>query len=559
MLAITVLIGAVCSNLRFSRLSEDGFQAQCAADSAIAQAIERLVNKQDFGTHQESLAFPPQPSATPSALLTFSSAAASSSKQPCSFNNFASGTPNAPPGGGPQVAANCAWLVARGNCNGVPRTQQAMVFLPNYFPYVMASSGPIDNQNGGLVVARVAGTYNLANLPNIATAQLLPGDLGSLSAAGTAVHLGPNSLITGNVSSNGGIILGGATVLGSVNPSSNPPGLPQLSFSDPTANEPGVVTLGSSVSSPSLSGFDSAPNGLTVTQGDLALDDAILYVKGDLDIQNGGISGIGALYVDGNVNVTQMAQLQASSQQVLFCTGDVTLGGAGKSQSAFSGIVYTQGSFSASDLTLCGTFINNSSNPSATMTLTDCAATLVPPLQQMSIVVTVTIPAPPPPPNPPAPPAIGPPSVFVQPGGYGTCNTPVTDPNSAQTLTQAYQHNGGTAYSITAYTPGNPPTMTLTALDGSKISGTPAQVAQGLEAATGFPNVTPTQQQIDQVAAMQPPPLGGGGSTGGGSTGGGGGSSSSSTITLSIPWSIDLSQFVAPADRLRLMLWRAYP
>ncbi len=603
-LAVTTLTAAVFCNFQFSGASQHTLSAQCEADSAIAIAIERIIYSQTFGTHQETLTCPAGPAQT--CVLTFDAATATAKGLPCSVNNVLSGTALG------KVGPYCASLAARAVDSGYACTRQAMVFLPPYYPYVMASSGPIDNSAGGLEVASLQNstTSPPPSLATTPTSQLQPGNMGSLSNAAQAIILGPNSLITGNVESQGGVnvlppglnVPGGTQVDGEVQPNSEPPGLPNIALIDPTSGIPGVTTLGSSLSGTTLSGANTSPGSLTVTSGDLDLDDAVLYVNGDLNISQGGITGIGALFVTGNVNVATAAQVSATNQQVLMCGGDVKLNGVSQQASAFQGLVYTAGSFTAKNITLYGTFLDNSTTPGAKMTLANVSAGLAPQYQSLSFTMTQTVvvnTAP-----PPAPPNQPPPAPTIQ---VGPTNTAYGNLPMLLTAGVGYNNQGpmnaplangatATTYTVTSFTP--PPTqpgagqgsdnqwgdwvnltqnssITLQGPNGQTFTGNLQDASHWLMQQAGYTFQTPTgppsmqgsftngaEPAISAMCSLELlAPSFANSSVNSTTTSSSSSSSSSSTpqtttVTIQIPFSIDLNQFVAPADRLRLLLWK---
>jgi len=88
------------------------------------------------------------------------------------------------------------------------------------------------------------------------------------------------------------------------------------------------------------------------------LDDAYLYVDGNLQV-NGGLQGRGAIFVTGSLTIQGSSSFSADGMQAFLAKGDVVLAGSGKESSFFNGMIYTEGNFSANDITLVGTVVGN--------------------------------------------------------------------------------------------------------------------------------------------------------------------------------------------------------
>jgi len=196
----------------------------------------------------------------------------------------------------------------------------------------------------GLVVGAVSALTDLAR--GIDPDDLLPGGLASNSDSSAAVHLGEGSRVSGDVVAVGGITLqGDAVVSGAQKPGSAPLSVPSVEMLD-LSTRSSVTTVGSGDVRPILSGFVSAPSSYTATDG-LTLDGAVLVVDGDLEV-NGPIRGTGAIFVRGATRVNAGgSDLRTDDVVALVSKGDVAIGGAGKTESHFVGIVYTEGNFNA--------------------------------------------------------------------------------------------------------------------------------------------------------------------------------------------------------------------
>jgi hypothetical protein len=116
--------------------------------------------------------------------------------------------------------------------------------------------------------------------------------------------------------------------------------------------------LASSDTSPTLEGYCRASMGYVVS-GNLTLNSAVLYVDGDLTV-NGAIMGTGAIFVTGRTTVNaaqQASDLSADNVVALASLGDVTLTAQSRANNFFRGVIYTEGNFTASHISLMGSFV----------------------------------------------------------------------------------------------------------------------------------------------------------------------------------------------------------
>jgi len=102
-----------------------------------------------------------------------------------------------------------------------------------------------------------------------------------------------------------------------------------------------------------------------VMNGDISLSKALLYVDGDLTI-NGSLKGVGAVVCTGNLTIIGHSDLSASSQLAVMAGKDLTFRGTTKSQSLFTGLMYSEGELDIANLTVVGAALaNNPDNPEA--------------------------------------------------------------------------------------------------------------------------------------------------------------------------------------------------
>lgn len=247
-------------------------------------------------------------------------------------------------------------LVGQGEYLGVTRRVEAIVTLPPY-PYAIASSGPIESDGELLVGALDAQASEGPITPDT----LYPAHLASNDPVETSISLGPRTTIVGDVRSVGGLRLSdGVVVKGQTLSYGEPVALPEISLEsyDPEAAQTGYQVLPNELSGATISGTARAPSDLTVF-GDLDLDQGKLYVNGHLTVY-GLVSGRGLVVAKDGATITTGARV-AGGQAVLLSGNDVELKGGGPLGSFFQGMVYCEGAFEASDITVVGSFISKGS------------------------------------------------------------------------------------------------------------------------------------------------------------------------------------------------------
>ncbi|MBI3924747.1 MAG: hypothetical protein HY319_04340 [Armatimonadetes bacterium] len=370
MFALTLAAAGTSHLSLFNRLGNLQ-RAEALASSAVARAMERLVRTEGkYGspgdpTRQEWIQVYAEGYPDGSVgLLTFDPDQASRIAVPHSTNNYGnegvtsgwSGTPVPPDG---------IHLVGTGRCNGVTRSVEAVLHIPAY-PYALASTGKV-RSGGGLLV----GSLHADELPDGQSGvpletdpeDLRPGHLASNSTEETAVELSENTIITGNLVSAGGIRLQeGAVVQGEVAPFDRPAPIPDIDISRfDTAGKAGVQEIRGTreepMLDPTVSGFLRSGQDLHVA-GDLNLEGAQLFVKGDIHVK-GGITGTGMIACTGRLTAEGAANLDASNRAVILTGGGLTLEGKGAGSSSLQGVVYTEGDLVANQVSIVGAFVSN--------------------------------------------------------------------------------------------------------------------------------------------------------------------------------------------------------
>ncbi|MHB2016290.1 MAG: hypothetical protein ACYCW6_05015 [Candidatus Xenobia bacterium] len=305
--------------------------------------------------------------------LTF---AAGSTDVPTSLNNLTSSTSTSGSTNVP-VPANAAFLVARGWAGHEVATVQELVALPAW-PFVIACGGPIAT-HGPVLVAR---SKTVPALP-VRADDTVPGDIASNATGPQAIVLDAQAAITGDVRAAGGIQLGGSPVSvgGQVLPYDGTIQIPAL---DITQFDPAVIAhvqTPTPTSSMQVQGFARYPGTMTVP-GDLVVQQGVLYVDGNLTVQ-GGLRGQGAVFVHGSATVSGDTSLRSDDQVALLASGDVTMAG---SDTVFQGMVYAGGTFSASHVTVLGSFVAQGG-----MDLTSSSLVYVPSLARLEMPISGSI------------------------------------------------------------------------------------------------------------------------------------------------------------------------
>lgn len=349
--ALTVATAATW-NLQLASRFENQQVALELADSAIQEAIAHLQLNPQWGlTGSPSIqvsGVAGMPS-TASGRLTFDRSQSEFSTSHVDGNDRAAWS-NRP------LPVGRIHLVATGRCANVVRTVECMLYAPK-FPRAISGDGQIELKH-----SLVASAKNLSDI---------------VSPDGT-VHLDPELLQKGDVICNDvTTLLDSSTVKGSaqshvsveqrdgsvvegevLSPYEVVP-LPAFDVHryDPKADPYSVCQEldGGPISGLSSSGIVRYRSAVTIN-GDLKLDNGIVYVAGDLTVQ-GGLQGVGAVFVEGKTSVGGSVKLSSADSIALISQGDVRLRGDGQEQSFFQGLLATQGSLSADKLTVVGALV----------------------------------------------------------------------------------------------------------------------------------------------------------------------------------------------------------
>ena len=363
------LAGASITNLHLSYRSSNSDAARDLAESTISVALDAVLADNDLGRLRLSTDVVELPglSAGSSGFLSFNESASRARGIPYSTNNLESDAAK-PGAAGRVVPSHSLHLVSRGEHNGSIKTVEAIFHLPK-FPFVVATSGKFET-TGETLVDSVEGIDELVGPRAFDDENLKPGHVASNSSAADAIQFGPLTKITGDAKAAGGVQLqSGATVLGQIKPNSDSTEIPtyEVSDFDPEATgKLGIVHLHSGVvNRPNYEGWVRRDGDLHVTNG-LHLDNAVLYVEGNLEV-SGGVTGTGALLINGDTHISGRSRLTSDNLAAIVSDGDVSLQGMAGSESVFRGLVYTNQSLVAQDITLVGTLLVAGSGGSVTL------------------------------------------------------------------------------------------------------------------------------------------------------------------------------------------------
>jgi hypothetical protein len=270
------------------------------------------------------------------------------------------------------VPGNGMQLIGVGTYKNTTVYTNAIIWIPPY-PYAIAASGKI-NINGNVVVGSVGqnGANATAGGSLVPTSSLLPAAMGDSNTGAPAISMSPGNGSSvyiagcvdtaGTVYQNGSIVINGQLMqnvsAGSIPiptvtvTSFNPVGtIPNSQITTLTPTPCGVPT------NLQLTGYNFVSPSATYTTQNINLNGGILYVKGSLQAQT--VSGNGAIMAEGNVTITQDANLTSNDTLALLANGNVNLNGTCQSGSTFKGLLYTQGNLSAKNLTVIGQYVAN--------------------------------------------------------------------------------------------------------------------------------------------------------------------------------------------------------
>ncbi len=282
---------------------------------------------------------------------------------PYSTNNY---TGDQTTGWNREVPAQSIHLIGVGESGGVTRMVEVVAHMPG-FPVAMVCDGPVIVTD--TTIGSIASPGDLIRGNNgsytVAENKLKPGHLVTNSQSQTACVLDQPTLVTGDIQARGSVVPNGARIEGEVrSPYSGIAPVPEFNLVDfdPKAN-PNVhyEALSGTFGSLDLVGNVRHDGSLTLS-GDLNLDNAYLFVDGDLTVR-GNLQGVGAVIVTGKAVFDGTVALASSKQIAVLSGKGLELTGKGATQSVFHGLLYTKGPFYAKSVTILGGFITDDGAP----------------------------------------------------------------------------------------------------------------------------------------------------------------------------------------------------
>lgn len=233
------------------------------------------------------------------------------------------------------------------------------------FPYVVASSGDF-RSNGPLLLGALKSLEDLKD--GLDPSDLVKGAL--LSNQALSIN-GPADVI-GDLKTHTRANLVGVNRNGKLEEEADQEEIPKIKLSDyDPAGKPEIIEYPAArPPSPTikleLSGLARVSGNVVLNKG-LLLNGGVLYVDGDLTIQD-GVNGYGAVFCTGSLSVTGGSDLGSDSLCALVAGDGLTLKGSGAASTQFRGLVYSGGALKVSDVTVVGSLVGNSPS-GATMTV----------------------------------------------------------------------------------------------------------------------------------------------------------------------------------------------
>ncbi len=343
-------------HFRYFDRSDRALVAQSLAESAIARMMSGLSENPQLGQNGQ-----PRPT------HTVTSQAQSGARGFCSFDPAFDGPVSInnlgqPPRLGYQnrlIPRDAIQLVGLGRCGEVERVVVATLAAPP-FRDALTTCGPFQAK-GGVTVA------GLQAFPSPGAAvndqELRPASLLCNAGGAQAVFLGADTHVRGSVRSVGTVVQEPGALVDEGVRQVEPYSPQRLTLTD---YDPAAKGLGTNITTPSIPGGPLSgairTQGSLAVNGDLKLRNALIYVDGDLVVE-GSVQGDGLIVCTGKVTFKGAAQLDSGTGVALLAGGDIKLTGSGASGSSFKGLVYTDGGFEASQVTMMGPLVSRGTEP----------------------------------------------------------------------------------------------------------------------------------------------------------------------------------------------------
>ncbi len=362
----TMMVAIYSTNLNMTQRSYNGTIAQAEAEAGLSEALYRMTREENvddeaqpptvsFGRNNEEIRATITPGFRPDEafhLVTFDR----SSDYPYSTNNTYLDSDEGSLGRA--VPDGTFHLVSTGYCRGQYRTVECVVKKPP-FPFGLATSGKIESPDP-LVVKGVSTMQALLD-----GEEDRPGHILCNSEDGVVIGSRPpnQTFISGFIKAVGPInVAQPAEVLGGLRPGSDVSTLADIDIEAfKNQGQAGVVELlEDSYSESQDMDVMYYYSGETLTyQRNVQMNQAFLYVDGDLVIK-GALTGEGLIVVNGNARFESGTVLSGANKMAVLASGDITLIG---DNNFFTGLVYCEGNLNASNVTIVGNTVVNSTNP----------------------------------------------------------------------------------------------------------------------------------------------------------------------------------------------------
>lgn len=354
-LIISLIALQVTQGRLASKHHEFSLLAQDYAENALQAALSYIEDNPKYGLANESVVFETQPGdpANSQGRVSFDK-----SLGDYSVNNIEAEV-NGIASNGKLIPPQTVHLVGVGQYGGVRVRMEWFVGAP-HFPYALASTGALKT-SGAFVVGSLDGELSVSDLTSgDFLKKLKSGSLLSNSAANPAVELrGSPVRVTGDVTTPGKMYPDKASlgrdvvVSGLVQEGHRPVSIPKIKIEDydPQGKPRLLVLEEEQMTGDKVHGF-ARRQGNLVVNGPLDLQEAIVYVDGDLTV-NGPLAGIGAVFCTGRLTIGS-AGLGSLRKVALVSRGDLTITGKDKENSIIRGMLVSEGNLSLSDVTVYG-------------------------------------------------------------------------------------------------------------------------------------------------------------------------------------------------------------
>ncbi len=372
LLAAFTAAGVATANLRIASKISNVAIAEALAESVVQEALAHLQEDIAFQSDIVLDDIPGLPEGS-RATLTFDRSLSGL----YSTNNY---TGDQGQGWGRELPAQSIHLVGAGEAGGVTRHVEVVAHLPA-FPVALACDGPVTVSNStiGSVDSPEDLRYGSDGRWEVEEDDLKPGHLITNSQSANACVLDRVTLVKGDVQARGTVKPNGAIIEGEVrSPYSGLAPIPKFNLRDydPKTNDnTHYEALTGTFGSLDLVG-NVRYQGNLLLSGDLNLDNAYLFVDGDINVR-GAVQGVGAVISTGKATFEGAVALSSSKQIAVLTSNGIKLTGSGSGQSIFHGLLYTKGDFEARSITILGGFITDGADrapgaPEPTATLVDC-------------------------------------------------------------------------------------------------------------------------------------------------------------------------------------------